>query len=912
MPSSPPSRPALAALAAIVLLAAAVLGARGARFDDDPLAALPADDVEVRAFRDAAGPFGTLDTLLIGVEREDLFAKDSLDRLRKFARDAAVVKGVAEVVCFTEVPLIKVGTSTTEVADLVPRPIPADPARLDQVRRDVLTNDLVVGNLVARDGQAALIPIRLDRTKRPLRETAREVADLAQTDLEGARVVVDGAPGAALGLAMAQTSAAPLIGIVVVAALLLAPLLLLRRAWTVLLALLAAGLTAAAALLPSALLGDRLGPSAMVALLGAAGAALAVACYVLLAPDPRSARARGAGPVAQGAAAWNAVAALSLVLGGADSAALLLLAGALASLACTALVLPALVSTRAIDAAPSAAPRARPLLAALLTVACAAAYLGVPRLRAAVDPGEAFPPGSGPYNAEQFLLRHFDGTATIIVAVRGDVATPEVLDALRALESAALGDPAVLSVTSLLGPVRTQGKAYGRPSELPPNPAGVRKFFFLAGGQPGLSQLVRSAQDAAAVLVKIDPHATVADAVRVRDALSDAVPSAMRYVSFAGSDPQLVERLKAELFDRLGERLARLGIAAERRTTAFLRDLLERIAAGAGPDVEALRTRIGEHFSDGTTYVLVKDLESNEPIAVGETERGRLAEAIAAAGTIDDANVRAALLAVFPAAGADAEGLDAEARILREVLGRVATEGAGRNVAPPFVQEWALTETGDPERAERALAELLAASSELRFGGIALPSGDGVPLHVRVGGMPLASASVRLATVRSLTTGFLVAAVLGLVLWSLLFLAGEGGPSSVGPSCSVGWSGALAGVGRAIPITVVPLVAASLAFGGAGLLGLPGDPGLPITLAVAVVLGGTLASLLLMPATSCEPSSAPCRDGRRTALHLGPALAAVGLGLSLIPLPPARTIGLVLAVACLAATILGWVHSGRR
>jgi hypothetical protein len=111
---------------------------------------------------------------------------------------------------------------------------------------------------------------------------------------------------------------------------------------------------------------------------------------------------------------------------------------------------------------------------------------------------------------------------------------------------------------------------------------------------------------------------------------------------------------------------------------------------------------------------------------------------------------------------------------------------------------------------------------------------------------------------------------------------------------------------------VVPLVAASLAFGGAGLLGLPGDPGLPITLAVAVVLGGTLASLLLMPATSCEPSSAPCRDGRRTALHLGPALAAVGLGLSLIPLPPARTIGLVLAVACLAATILGWVHSGRR
>jgi hypothetical protein len=47
------------------------------------------------------------------------------------------------------------------------------------------------------------------------------------------------------------------------------------------------------------------------------------------------------------------------------------------------------------------------------------------------------------------------------------------------------------------------------------------------------------------------------------------------------------------------------------------------------------------------------------------------------------------------------------------------------------------------------------------------------------------------------------------------------------------------------------------------------------------------------------------------ALHLGPALAAACLALSLIPLPPARTMGLVLAASILAAAGLGAAHAGR-
>ncbi|MBI5500117.1 MAG: hypothetical protein HY907_07720 [Deltaproteobacteria bacterium] len=916
MPTPSARRTTLAVLAGAALLGAAAFGALRVRFDDDPLSMLPADDPEVREFRAAAGPFGMLDTLLIGVERDDLFAKDSLDRLRKFARDAAMVPGVAEVVCFTEVPLIKAGTSTTEVADLVPRPIPEDPARLDAVRREVLANGLVVGNLVAADGSAALIPVRLDPAARPERETAREVADLAQRLLEGGRIYVDGAPGAALAVSTAQTSAAPLLGLLVAAVLLLVPFVSPQRTVPHVLALAAAGVSAAAALCPAAALGRPLASSALVALVAAAGSTFALASFVLRADGTAAARARGAGPVAQGVAAWTAIAALGALLAGAADAAFLLLAGGLANLALAALVLPALAgaSRPATAGAPApGVPRARPALALVLTLACAAAYVGVPRLRAAVEPGEAFRPGSGPHEAEQFLLRHFDGTATLVAAVHGDIATPEALDALRALESAALAEPAVLSVTSLLGAVRTQGKAYGRASELPPGAEGVRKFFWLAEGQPGLGQLVRPSHDAAAVLVKIDPRATVADAVHVRDVLSGTVPGATRYRLFADADEPTRARMVAELVDRLGSRLARLDIASDRRTPALLRDLLDRTAAPAGPDEAALRSRIGEHFADGTTWVLVKDLETEEPLPVGTAEAAALAARIAAAGKVDEDAVRTALVAVFPPAAGDDIGLKRETEGLVEALSRVSTEGESRTRLPPFVQAWALAETGDPDRAERAEAEILAASSELRDGGIALP-GDGVPLAVRVGGMPLAAPSVRAATIRGLTTAFLAAAVLGLVLWVLLFLVGDGGESRLGTAaCATGWTGTMRCLGRAIPVTIVPLVAASLAFGGAGLLGLPGDPGLPVTFASAVLLAGTLASLLLLPAAgTTHGGAASWWDARRTAWIAGPVLAAIGFALTLIPLPPARTLGLCLAASCLAALGLGWAHAGRR
>jgi hypothetical protein len=907
MSSPETSRRAVAVVLGLLLLAAAGLGARGAVFDDDPLAALPADDPELTAFREAGAPFGLLRTLLIGVERDDLFSQDSLERLRTFTRRAAAVRGVREAVCFTEVPDVSATGARTEVADLVPRPVPADAAVLAEVRMRVLANPMVAGQLASADGRAALLPIVLDPDVRPLRETAREVADLALRELEGGRVVVDGAPGAALAVANAQASAGLLVGLVAGAALLLAPLLLFRRARPWLLALLGAGVAATGALLPAALLHEPLGPSALVALLGVFGVALLGASYVVLAPDRADAGARGRGPVVQGIAASLVVAVLTLTVSGGGFAAAILGCGALLVLALCAGVLPALVGEGAPRREPWSAPPARPALAVALTILCALPYLGVPRLRVAVEPDEAFAPGSGPRQAEQFLREHFGGSATMIAALQGDVATPEALDALRSLEAAALGDPATRSTVSLIGPVRMMGLSDGRAAELPATANGVRRFFTMSAGQPGLGQLVAADRRTAAVLAKVDPASPPDDLVRVRDALLDAVPGGLRYSLFGGAAGPQHERLRAELLDRLSRRLAILGLEPAARTPQLLGDLLQRIEAASGLDAAQIATRLGEHFVDGTTYLLVADLESNEPLAVGEAERTRLAAAVARAGKLDLEAVRAALVEVFPAAAQDAEGLAEEARMAFGALEKVELGGASKSELPDYVRAWAMAETPDAERSALAEQELLRAASELKHGGVALPDGQGVPLRVRVGGMPLAAASVRARVLRDVTAGFLAAAGFGLVLWMCLLLVGGGGALG-STACSTGWSGTWASLSAALPRTMVPLVAASLAVGGAGYLGLAVDPGLVVLFGVVLAVGGALGALLLAPGCG----TAAWSDARRVALHLGPALAAVGLGLALIPLPPARTLGMILAVGLLTALVLGVAHSGRR
>ncbi len=154
------SRTAAAATVAIVLLIAALsfLASRKVEHEDDLLAFLPQDNAEVRAFYQINKRFGGLDVALVGIESEDVFARDFLARLARVTRELKETPGLSHVLSLANVmdfvPDREKGGIIT--GELVPAP-PKTPEERAALRAKVLSRDLVVGNLVSASGKATLL-----------------------------------------------------------------------------------------------------------------------------------------------------------------------------------------------------------------------------------------------------------------------------------------------------------------------------------------------------------------------------------------------------------------------------------------------------------------------------------------------------------------------------------------------------------------------------------------------------------------------------------------------------------------------------------------------------------------------------------------------------------------------------------
>jgi predicted RND superfamily exporter protein len=145
----------------IVVLALAglsLLSAREVEHEDDILAFLPQDNPEVQVFSDINKRFGGLDVALVGIQARDVLTSDFLARLRQVTRELKETKGLdhvlslANTVDFTPDPE-KGGVVTALLVDELPR----TGAEREALRSKVLSRDHVVGNLVARHGEAVLI-----------------------------------------------------------------------------------------------------------------------------------------------------------------------------------------------------------------------------------------------------------------------------------------------------------------------------------------------------------------------------------------------------------------------------------------------------------------------------------------------------------------------------------------------------------------------------------------------------------------------------------------------------------------------------------------------------------------------------------------------------------------------------------
>lgn len=163
-------------------------GGGGWRLSFDPSVnrLLPEDDPEIRAYELARRTFGNDESLLVVLQRPDLFSRDGLQQLQELTARLARVEGVRASTSLANAPDVRSEAGEVRIEPLFSQ-VPRDPDQLAQIRERALAHPVFAGNLVSSDGSAAVVQIELRPglsdaefarlgTSREIERIAREVA----------------------------------------------------------------------------------------------------------------------------------------------------------------------------------------------------------------------------------------------------------------------------------------------------------------------------------------------------------------------------------------------------------------------------------------------------------------------------------------------------------------------------------------------------------------------------------------------------------------------------------------------------------------------------------------------------------------------------------------------------------------
>ncbi|HEV8324254.1 MAG TPA: hypothetical protein VG389_21735, partial [Myxococcota bacterium] len=632
-------------LAAAVLVLAAVVplaaGLSRLHLGGDPLAFLPADHPDVVAFRSMAARFRLLDKIVVTLDvpppegdgpvavapstppdAAGLFTPDRLAALRAVTENAAALPGVGSVLSLANVldlapgdgaegglevrPLLDLGSAAAAGAP--------DAAALAALRARVLSREHIVGTLVSRAGDAALLLVTPAPGVDPasLLPAVRAAAGAAAPHLVAH---VGGAPAiAAAASALGGDPPTVRAFAALAVALLLLSWLGLGRAGP--LALVPGALAAAASLglagWVGAGTGGRLDPVVVLGALAMLGAGAAVAAPLCAARAGglglgAALAAVGAAPLCAPLAAAAPFAALAVAAPGplralgAVTASGALLAGALAVPLLAALLgpgapqasrarlpsarPPAPALARLADPLGRAAAALHPVLAlALLLVALSGALLAArARPRADLSLAAAFPRGAEPLVVERFLDTKAGGANLLHVHVRGDLRDPHVLRVVRALQDRIELLPRVRVTRSVADVIElVAGLMIGRPG-LPGTRGALGDMIGFLDGDPTVPAIATDDRREALVLVELDgPDHDGAGAAAVRDAMHTVLPAEPAVATLAAvpiDAPGARAALAVELAYRVAAAVHRAGAPVP--TDAAVRLVAAGLAAEA-------------------------------------------------------------------------------------------------------------------------------------------------------------------------------------------------------------------------------------------------------------------------------------------------------------------------------------------
>ncbi len=122
---------------------------------------LPGSHPRVRHFEQFLQEFENPDLILVGLEAEDIFQQETLERIERMTRAIQEVPHVQRVVSITNVPHIRGTEEGIEVRPFLEE-IPSSPEELARHRRVALRNPRYVGNLLSPDGNFTAINAQLE------------------------------------------------------------------------------------------------------------------------------------------------------------------------------------------------------------------------------------------------------------------------------------------------------------------------------------------------------------------------------------------------------------------------------------------------------------------------------------------------------------------------------------------------------------------------------------------------------------------------------------------------------------------------------------------------------------------------------------------------------------------------------
>jgi len=517
----------------LVALASATAGlwVSSVEHDDDLLAFMPRDNPDVEAFNQVNELFGSLDLALVGIETDDVFTPDFLERLLVVTKELKETRGINHVLTLANVVDF---TPDAEHGGVVTTPlirhVPADEAEAQKLRAKVMAKDHLVGHLVSANGKAVLLYCFLTYGADP-KTLAGNIQGVVSNAFPEREKYWGGGPFVSTYIYEASQKDIRRLTPWAVLAIVIIMTLAFRDIIGVGLVLLSTGLGILMSLGTMAFFDVRFNIvlGSMPVILFAVGSAYGIhilARYYALAQehDLKTALSKtltGIGPVVLAAGLTTAAGLMSFVcmdIQPLRTFGLFTSLGILATLLLSITFIPAVVCLARIKRRAKAGGFLRAASARLsvfsqthrvavgigLAIVCLGSSTMVSQVRTSMDTASFFSAGSPPDKANRFMRRHFGGSQFIQVHFKGEMVEPEVLRELQLLADRISVLPNVANVLHLGDAIAQANQAFVGQRRIPETRAQVALLHSLLASDPSVEQLVTRDREQALFHIKVD------------------------------------------------------------------------------------------------------------------------------------------------------------------------------------------------------------------------------------------------------------------------------------------------------------------------------------------------------------------------------------------------------------------------